>query len=76
MALGLPDPEEFDVTTAQSWLSSDGLLWSKQAQFGQDFTSLTTSAAGPASVVAFTVTVQGFEETSATSEPAAWILAP
>jgi len=76
VALGLPDPEEFDVTTAQSWLSSDGLSWSKQAQFGQDFTSLTTSAAGPASVVAFTVTVQGFEETSATSEPAAWILAP
>ncbi len=77
VALGLlPDSEDFGVSSGQSWRSSDGLSWSALAPFGESFTRISSSAAGGAGIVAFTVTEEGFEEESVTSTPAAWLLAP
>ena len=77
MAIGLlPDPEEFGVSSGQSWKSPNGVSWSALAPFGSSFTRVSSSAAGPAGVVAFTVEETGFEGEDVTSTPEAWLLAP
>jgi hypothetical protein len=52
----VPDPNDSGVLSGASWFSVDGLSWRTMAPFGSGFSDLDTSAAGPAGIVAFTVT--------------------
>lgn len=77
VAVGLlPDPDDFGVSSGQSWMSADGISWSALGPFGGTFSRVSSSAAGAGGVVAFTVEEEGFEGESVTSTPEAWLLAP
>ena len=77
VALGLlPDPDDFGISSGQSWKSTDGISWSALAPFGESFSRISSSDTGVGGVIAFTVEEEGFEEESVTSTPEAWLLAP
>jgi hypothetical protein len=72
VALGML-PESLDgMAAGMSWLSADGLNWQMLGKLGGTFSLLETSAAGPAGIVAFTVSDVGFDEEASSSTVDAW----
>jgi hypothetical protein len=60
------------MAAGMSWFSADGLNWQMLGKLGGTFSLLETSAAGPAGIVAFTVSDVGFDEEASSSTVDAW----
>jgi hypothetical protein len=72
VAVGVvPGSGDRDVVSGSSWVYTETAGWHALEPFGDQFSDVTASAAGPAGVVVFTVT-QSASDISATSTPAAW----
>ena len=73
VAVGIkPVPDDFGKATAASWFSADGLSYRALAPFGNTFSQLTASVAGPRGIICFTVIEEEPDEETVISTIEAW----